>query len=353
MWAFSMTNMINDDSSSVVDVKEMMSASGKTFLYNPMEAQKNDLCSSNPSSKFILSSTCNEDYSLLESLIFVTSYFFRCSTVRRKRLISIDNSFQITDQVKAKKVWLRHNHQKQQQEHSPSPVSGPGVLFLLGENEKLVQQDQDSKQSDAGGGGFVKKKKDNPLFYRRVSLPKQVNFESSKLQDCPLAYGISISKQVLPGEILQGVIEDHQNVGKIVKIMTKNHLETNELIWIHGNIQDGSTKIHSSLACDQEREMDFAPLVADLVDAIDDQLPPEQVLDAIESSLMKIYLLSKMMGSLISNPRNILSLESLIQILQVDCNDIPLLMAVSSTQSLNIQTSLKLSVSPLAVTTKN
>ena len=81
----------------------------------------------NQMAKFVLSNDKHEDHSILKALIFVTSYFFRSSHVRRKKISSV-NKLRV-DQVKSKKVMHKHGQSSTRRE---SEESSGGVLFLLG-----------------------------------------------------------------------------------------------------------------------------------------------------------------------------------------------------------------------------
>ena len=113
-------------------------------------------------------------------------------------------------------------------------------------------------------------------------------------------------------------------------------------MWIHGNIENGQTDVYSS-NMPEKCEVVFAPLVADLVDIFEEsQANHEYVLDQVEDSLLKIYLVSKLMVALIRNPNQILSLETMAKFLGVDRNDIPLLVAVAATHTPDLQLKLSL-----------
>ena len=176
MWAFSL--MPSQSEINEVEIQEVMKRSGHSFVYNVDEAQKNDLVRANPSAKFIISSSQAEEFSTLQSLVFVTSYFFRASIVRRKKLAPLTRIK--SEQIRSKKVRVRNKTE------DDSPTSG--VLFLLGENEKLVQS-----------GHQEQEKEESKTFFRKVSLPKSKLFSSEYEENAPLPYGFSVSKHPLPG----------------------------------------------------------------------------------------------------------------------------------------------------------
>ena len=138
------------------------------------------------------------------------------------------------------------------------------------------------------------------------------------------------------------------------------HECSKELMWIHGNVENGQTEIYSSIM-QEKGDVIFAPLIADLVDNLEDS-QPENVLQQTEESLFRIYLVSKLMVALINRPDQMLNLETMtkslgiiyfddkifrfflkeIFILGVDRNDIPLLIAVASTHTPDLQLRLSL-----------
>ena len=77
--------------------------------------------------KFVLSNDKHEDHGIMKALIFVTSYFFRSSHIRRKKISSV-NKLRV-DQLKSKKVMQKHGQSSTRRE---SEESSGGVLFLLG-----------------------------------------------------------------------------------------------------------------------------------------------------------------------------------------------------------------------------
>ena len=81
----------------------------------------------NQMAKFVLSNDKHEDHGILKALIFVTSYFFRSSHMRRKKISSV-NKLRV-DQLKSKKVMHKHGQSSTRRE---SEESSGGVLFLLG-----------------------------------------------------------------------------------------------------------------------------------------------------------------------------------------------------------------------------
>ena len=192
MWAFSMVpepEMNTKKDNEEISIRQMMQMSGKSFFYNVGETQKNDLCGgANQIAKFLL--TASDRYSqCLESLIFVTSYFLRSSVIRRRKISACHPK--ITDDLlKPKKVVVRKRNK--------SEDSDAGVLFMLGENEKLVQQQKSSSGK--------KRESRGSLHYMKVNLPNFPILNSVADEICSLPYGISISDKVLPGEVLQGCI---------------------------------------------------------------------------------------------------------------------------------------------------
>ena len=111
--------------------------------------------------------------------------------VRRRKISACPK---ITDEfLKAKKVTL-----KSKKNTEIDGDDNDGVLFLLGENEKLVQNPKNSKKRDSRGS----------LHYMKVNLPTNPTMYNVVEHDdiAPLPYGISISNQILPGEALQGCI---------------------------------------------------------------------------------------------------------------------------------------------------
>ena len=133
----------------------------------------------------------------------------------------------------------------------------------------------------------------------------------------------------------------NNNVRAILEADVRFHQGQKEFMWIHGNIENGQTDIYSSNMA-EKCDVIFAPLVADLVDIFEEKTHHENVLQQVEDSLFKIYLVSKLMVALIRIPDQILSLETMAKSLEVDRNDIPLLVAVASTHTPDLQLKLSL-----------
>ena len=66
------------------------------------------------------------------------------------------------------------------------------------------------------------------------------------------------------------------------------HEGSKELMWIHGNVENGQTEIYSSIM-QEKGDVIFAPLIADLVDNLEDS-PPENVLQQTEELFLNIKL---------------------------------------------------------------
>ena len=182
-WAFSLVPPETEANVEEISIRKLMQNSGKSFFYNVGETQINDLCGGKAQiAKFILTSV---NSGVLESLIFVTSYFLRCSVVRRRKLAMLPKITE--DLLKPKKVTVRKKSEE-----------SDGVLFMLGENEKLVQNSikKSGKKRESRGS----------LHYMKINLPSIPELPNETEEICPLPYGISISDRVLPGEILQGCI---------------------------------------------------------------------------------------------------------------------------------------------------
>ena len=60
-----------------------------------------------------------------------------------------------------------------------------------------------------------------------------------------------------------------EEISSIIEEDVSNHNRANELMWIHGNCESGNTEIFSS-ALPTSHHIVFAPLVADLVDLIEE-----------------------------------------------------------------------------------
>ena len=93
------------------------------------------------------------------------------------------------------------------------------------------------------------------------------------------------------------------------------HEGSKELMWIHGNVENGQTEIYSSIM-QEKGDVIFAPLIADLVDNLEDS-QPENVLQQTEESLFRIYLVSKLMVALINRPDQMLNLETMTKSLGI------------------------------------
>ena len=114
--------------------------------------------------KFIISNEECETIDNLQSLVFVTSYFFRSSYSRRKKISKINRLR--SDQLKSKKVVMDKQNQSSTRRESDELANG-GVLFMLGDNEELVQQGKPKAEDEERQGEI-----EDPMFYRKVSLPK-------------------------------------------------------------------------------------------------------------------------------------------------------------------------------------
>ena len=87
-WVFSVMPHNNNIPNNAEEIKMRELLGAQSSFYNVFDAQKLDLCGQFQEPKLIL--TSNENVHLLKSLIFVTSYFIRCSVVRRKALVRLN-----------------------------------------------------------------------------------------------------------------------------------------------------------------------------------------------------------------------------------------------------------------------
>lgn len=109
-----------------------------------------------------------------------------------------------------------------------------------------------------------------------------------------MPYGICISEKVLPSEILQGCVIKYErrpfgslistflttypresySLREVEETFNRHHLsgqrswETEAALWVHGNMETGQVELHSS-KLPQHQGLIFAPLVANIVDAIE------------------------------------------------------------------------------------
>lgn len=120
-----------------------------------------------------------------------------------------------------------------------------------------------------------------------------------------------------------------KTIGDILMKDIRYHESSKELMWIHGNVENGQTEIYSS-SMQEKGDVIFAPLIADLVDNLEDS-PPENVLQQTEESLFRIYLVSKLMVAIINRPDQMLNLETMTKSL-----GIPIVMAIISAFKRNI-----------------
>ena len=89
-WVFSVMPHNNIPNNDVDEIKMRELLGAQSSFYNVFDAQKLDLCGQFQEPKLIL--TSSENIHLLKGLIFVTSYFIRCSVVRRKALVKLNRS---------------------------------------------------------------------------------------------------------------------------------------------------------------------------------------------------------------------------------------------------------------------
>ena len=146
--------MPNTHNQEEMKMKDLM---GTSAFYNVNDAQKLDLCGQFQESKFIL--TTNDNEHLLKHLMFATSYFIRCSQIRRKKLVRLNRLRE--KHFKIKRVMVRRGTKK-------SEDSLDGVMFLLGENERLVQHTSSTEPSTDESI----EAEDDSLCYMKVQLPK-------------------------------------------------------------------------------------------------------------------------------------------------------------------------------------
>ena len=106
-----------------------------------------------------------------------------------------------------------------------------------------------------------------------------------------------------------------KTIGDILMKDIRYHESSKELMWIHGNVENGQTEIYSS-SMQEKGDVIFAPLIADLVDNLEDS-PPENVLQQTEESLFRIYLVSKLMVAIINRPDQMLNLETMTKSLGI------------------------------------
>jgi hypothetical protein len=170
MWLFS---VINDDTCTdpntaadkEVSVRHLMYSTGRTFVYNVREAQKADICgmayNHQMQARFVLAS---ENSSILRRLIYVTSYFLRCSSVMKHGLLDLPR-IKAKHLLRTKRVTLKGTSSiagTENQEENTGPV-----MFTLGENEKLIHQTSRLEQKKE-----TAIEKEEPLSFIKVSLSK-------------------------------------------------------------------------------------------------------------------------------------------------------------------------------------
>ena len=140
-----------------VKLRDLM---GPTSFYNAYDAQKLDLCGQFQEAKFLITASNDEKVNVLKSLVFATSYFIRCSVIRRKKLVRLNRLRE--KHFKTKRIMVNRGNKK-------SDDCLEGVMFLLGENEKLVQQGA-SSSAESSENSF--EEEGDALSYLKVSLPK-------------------------------------------------------------------------------------------------------------------------------------------------------------------------------------
>ena len=155
-WAFSMQQSDRHDSESDANApkertRRKSHASKKFTHYKQI-------------TKFIISNEECDTIDKLQSLVFITSYFFRSSYSRQKKIYKINRLR--SDQLKSKKIVMDKQNQSSTRRESGELANG-GVLFMLGDNEELVQQGKSKAEEEERQGEI-----EDPLFYRKVSLPK-------------------------------------------------------------------------------------------------------------------------------------------------------------------------------------
>ena len=155
-WAFSMQHPDRQDS-------ECDASAPKERTRRKSHTSKN-FTHYNQITKFIISNEECHTIDKLQSLVFVTSYFFRSSYSRRKKISKINRLR--SDQLKSKKVVMDKQNQSSARRESDELANG-GVLFMLGDNEELVQQGKPKAEDEERQGEI-----EDPMFYRKVSLPK-------------------------------------------------------------------------------------------------------------------------------------------------------------------------------------
>ena len=157
-WVFSV--MPKQPQTSDQDEVKLRDLMGPTSFYNAYDAQKLDLCGQFQEAKFLITASNDEKVNVLKSLVFATSYFIRCSVIRRKKLVRLNRLRE--KHFKTKRIMVNRGNKK-------SDDCLEGVMFLLGENEKLVQQGA-SSSAESSENSF--EEEGDALSYLKVSLPK-------------------------------------------------------------------------------------------------------------------------------------------------------------------------------------
>ena len=158
-WVFSV--MPKQPQTSDQDEVKLRDLMEPTSFYNAYDAQKLDLCGQFQEAKFLITASNDEKVNVLKSLVFATSYFIRCSVIRRKKLVRLNRLRE--KHFKTKRIMVNRGNKK-------SDDCLEGVMFLLGENEKLVQQGATSSSAESSENSF--EEEGDALSYLKVSLPK-------------------------------------------------------------------------------------------------------------------------------------------------------------------------------------
>jgi len=304
------------------------------------------------------------DQELLKSLIFVISYFIRCSLVFETVFDTESSSLEVEPEpIKCKSYVLREVKERESDQLEKSSQGSSSVRqgnvtvepekrqqddrkvgFLLGADDSSPDSKPSSQSKESRHSPMEKETEVNQIYLTEVPfVPSQPQY--SDPTDLPAL--ICTAKEYMPGSVLQGLCVDSSSHWKSqlqadLLAVAGNSLVsslTEECICVVGDVDNYDVSLVSAQQVVVGRPglpLPMSPMVAGLLEnftaTIELGLPVEDCLNYLEDQLQQVYLESCSLSEYLLST-DYTSLQNITKSLQVDASDVPLLLAVASTHT--------------------
>ncbi|XP_071744827.1 uncharacterized protein [Lepeophtheirus salmonis] len=349
------------------------------FWYNPQKLQYMDLHGKvGSNSKVTKTVLYSKDENLLKDLLFVTSYFIRCSLVYPKKyddtlfkkLENEELDASLMSNFYIFKDNLSNNSQKSQEISVGRRESFKYKSFILGDSPSPPYVSQSVSPSSFGTlpypieNGLISNNYLNEelqsatidgvnriKFGKKVPMPDFDGEIEEEPNQLPCLF--LVGKTYMPGCICQGIIQPTSLSSSHFQIYSERNLykhllgisshlssfipELSQVQFLSVNVDDGQVLLMNSKRESLSKNSDqilFSPKIANFLDTIVElasfgTLP---VLMHIEDKLKEIYLSSKLLADYLLIDE-LMDLKTLVYNLDLDYNDVPLLYSVAATHT--------------------